>query len=133
MSDSSSQSHVIGVEVSMMCKKSFPCKHKCYAIMSDNQKVALSTLKLIEEPYWSLLSESQQNHFAYLHDLNNPVVVGVEVSSMCMETYPCQHQCYALMSDGEKVRISTRQLIDEPFWSFLSKDDQNHFAYFRNL
>jgi hypothetical protein len=56
-------------------------------------------------------------------------VVEVHVSSTCAESYPCQHQCYAILRDGSKVRVSTFQLIEEPYWSLLSKGNQMHFAY----
>lgn len=70
----------------------------------------------------------------------NPVVTPsmvatLKISSMCLESYPCQHKCTITLSDGREKSVtlggpSINSLIQAVASEKIScKDDKSHFDY----
>jgi hypothetical protein len=54
----------------------------------------------------------------------------LNISSMCLQSYPCQHDCVITYQDGSSInkRISGRTIVDL-FMDLLSDDGKRHFSY----
>jgi hypothetical protein len=67
-------------------------------------------------------------------ETNLPKLIKIEVSDVCYETYPCDHDCILHYDDGtsKDTCLSGSELIEEPYWSLLSMSDQSHFKYLLN-
>ena len=66
---------------------------------------------------------------------NNKTIVKINVSSMCMESYPCQHHMEIEYDDGstKKCGISGWSAVTNSYWNYLSEPDKKHFAYMKDM
>jgi hypothetical protein len=56
----------------------------------------------------------------------------IEIGTMCLESYPCKHNCVIYYENGEKVTkmLSGRDICDF-FYDSLSEYGKAHFNYLR--
>lgn len=59
----------------------------------------------------------------------------IDISSTCLESYPCQHYCTVTFSNGsqQKKLLDGWDLIKDEYWCFLSVGARKHFQYMKEL
>ena len=56
-------------------------------------------------------------------------ITGIQVSSKCARSYPCQHACKILYGNGsEECKVLSAKVIAAEFWGHLSHGSRIHFG-----
>ena len=65
--------------------------------------------------------------------MTTKTIKSLKVSSMCLQSYPCQHHITITYNDGaqENSIMSGWSAVTNKYWNFLSKNDKNHFSYMK--
>lgn len=123
------QHPIVNIEILGDCRELKECEHFCIFTFSDETfKTVQMKGKDIVENYWNIIDNKCKKHLESIYYLNN--IKSIEISSICIQSYPCRHDCILIHNDGTITKNSYNgEEIILKFWDFLSDKDKLHFRY----
>ena len=110
------------------------CNHFCIIeyINGTHHTVKISGDLLVRQ-YWEYLTEQSKKHFEKIYE--KYYLKSFHIMSLCLESYPCQHECiltYNNIMGGERVTKTLKgDYIANEYWDYLTEAGKIHFGKFK--
>lgn len=123
------QHPIVNIQMLGECGDLNECEHVCIFTFSDDsfKTVKMKGLDIVEH-YWNIIDNKCKKHLESIYYLN--IIKTIEILPICIQTYPCRHDCILTYKDGSIIKNSYNgKEILLKFWDFLSDKDKLHFKY----